>query len=81
VSPYVSREGETSWIKIRNANYTQIAGRDELLIEMASADRKRRVTAGVVACWRASSRSYVARRRGALSKRERGGTTDLLLNL
>lgn len=23
-------EGETSWIKVRNANYSQIAGRDEL---------------------------------------------------
>jgi bifunctional non-homologous end joining protein LigD len=29
-SPYVSGEGRTSWIKIKNAHYTQIAGRDEL---------------------------------------------------
>ena len=29
-SPYVSGDGVTSWIKIRNANYSQIAGRDEL---------------------------------------------------
>lgn len=30
LSPYVSGEGDTSWIKIRNGSYTQIAGRDEL---------------------------------------------------
>lgn len=30
LSPYVSGEGETSWIKVRNANYSQIVGRDEL---------------------------------------------------
>ena len=28
-APYLSGEVETSWIKIRNASYSQIAGRDE----------------------------------------------------
>lgn len=37
-SPYLVGEGEKSWIKIRNANYTQIAGRDELF----NRDDKRR---------------------------------------
>jgi bifunctional non-homologous end joining protein LigD len=38
LSPYVSGEGETNWIKIRNASYSQIAGRDELF----NRDNKRR---------------------------------------
>ena len=38
LSPYVSGEGETSWIKVRNASYSQIAGRDELF----NRDGKRR---------------------------------------
>jgi ATP-dependent DNA ligase len=29
-SPYLVGDGTTTWIKIRNANYSQIAGRDEL---------------------------------------------------
>ena len=37
LSPYLSGEG-ASWIKIRNQNYTQIAGRDELF----NRDGKRR---------------------------------------
>jgi hypothetical protein len=37
-APYLSAEGETSWIKIRNASYSQIAGRDELF----NRDGKRR---------------------------------------
>jgi hypothetical protein len=28
--PYLTTESETSWIKVRNPNYTQIIGRDEL---------------------------------------------------
>lgn len=38
-SPYLIGEGETSWMKVRNASYSQIAGRDELF----NCDHKRRL--------------------------------------
>jgi len=37
-SPYVCENDETSWVKIKNKRYSQIAGRGELLERM---DRKR----------------------------------------
>ena len=52
-SPYVSGEGETSWFKVRNPNYTQTAGRDELFNRNDSADRNRRAMDGAAASWRA----------------------------
>ncbi len=40
-SPYLCDGAETSWVKIKNKRYSQIAGRDELFERM---DRKREAT-------------------------------------